>query len=63
MGEVFHHYVELLSDPAHLMVELTFILVIDGLFLGLVWPLVKKSINKRVEAEHAVLDREHGIKH
>lgn len=63
MGEFLHHYTELMSDPAHMAVELTFILVIDGLFLGLIWPLIRKAINKRVEREHAVLDKEHGVKH
>jgi len=63
MGEFLHHYTELMSDPAHMAVELTFILLIDGLFLGLIWPFVRKSINKRVEAEHKVLDQEHGVEH
>jgi len=63
MGEIFHHYTELMTDPAHMLVELTFIVVVDVLFLGLLWPLAKRSVNKRVKAEHRVLDQEHGITH
>jgi hypothetical protein len=63
MHEILHHYAEILTDPAHTMVELTFILVVDGLFLGLVWPVVRKAIDKRVKKEHAVLDAEHGVSH
>jgi hypothetical protein len=63
MGEIFHHYVEIMSDPAHLMAEITLMLLIDVLFLGLIWPVVRKTIDKRVRKEHAILDKEHGIDH
>jgi hypothetical protein len=63
MGEILHHYTEMITDPAHTLVELTFILVVDVIFLGLLWPLAKRAVNKRVNAEHKVLDQEHGIKH
>ena len=63
MGEFLHHYTELMSDPAHMAVELTFILLIDGLVLGLILPFVRTSINKRVEAEHKGLDQEHRDAH
>lgn len=63
MGEIWHHYAEMMTDPAHTLVELTFILMVDVLFLGLLWPLAKRAVNKRVNAEHKVLDAEHGIEH
>ncbi len=61
MHEILSHYGEMMTDPAHTLVELTFILVVDVLFLGLLWPLAKKAVNKRVEAEHKTLDKEHGV--
>lgn len=63
MGEFLHHYTELMSDPAHMAMELTFILIVDVLFLGLLWPLFRKAVNKRVEREHVILDEEHGVQH
>lgn len=65
--EFLHHYWEILSDPAHLAVEITLMLVVDILFLGLVWPLlsrwVRNHIHRDLEREHQVLDVEHGITH
>lgn len=63
MNEFFHHYAELMTDPAHMAVEATFILLIDGLLLGLLVPLTRKYVKAKVAREHAVLDREHGISH
>ncbi len=63
MHEILHHYAEMMTDPAHTLVELTFILVVDVLFLGLLWPLAKRAVNKRVNDEHKVLDQEHGVEH
>lgn len=63
MTEIWRHYEELMSDPAHMMVELTFILLVDVIFLGVLWPLVKKAVNRRVMDEHRTLDEEHGVEH
>lgn len=63
MNDFLHHYVEILSDPAHLAVELTLMLLVDVLVLGLLWPCARRAINKRIHAEHAAIDREHGITH
>lgn len=52
-------YIHLLSDPAHMLVELTFMLVVDMFFLGFVWPLIKRAIRN----EHKVIDAEHGVEH
>ena len=40
MNDFFHHYTEILTDPAHLAVEVTLMLVVDVLFLGLIWPFI-----------------------
>lgn len=63
MNDFFHHYIEILRDPAHLAVELTLMLLVDVLVLGLLWPWVRHAINKRIHAEHQTIDREHGITH
>lgn len=57
MNEILHHYLEILSDPAHLMAEVTLMLVVDVLFLGLIWPLLRKAIKR----EHLTIDAEHGV--
>lgn len=59
MEEFLHHYHEILTDPAHLAVELTLMLLVDVLFLGLIWPLVRRAIKH----EHLVIDEEHGVDH
>lgn len=59
MNEILRHYAELITDPAHTLVELTFNLVVDGLLLGILWPLLKR----RFRREHEVLDAEHGVTH
>lgn len=63
MGEVFAHYAEIMSDPAHLMAEVSLMVIVDVLFLGLLWPLITKTINARFDAEHKALDAEHGVDH
>jgi hypothetical protein len=63
MNEFLDHYYEILSDPAHLAVELTLMLLVDGLVLGLLWPLFRHVIDRRLERHHEELDAEHGITH
>lgn len=66
-GDFWHHYTEILLDPAHLAVEVTLMLVVDVVFLGMVWPLLrsmaKVQAHKVARAEHLVIDREHGVTH
>lgn len=65
--DILHEYVHIMSDPAHLMAEISLMLIIDVLFLGFVWPFMSLRVNRiverRVAAEHKVLDAEHGIVH
>ena len=46
MNEVLNHYRELITDPAHTLVELTFVVVVDILLLGMIVPFVKRSIRR-----------------
>lgn len=66
VGDFFDHYFEIVSDPAHMAAEITFMLILDVVFLGLMWPLmkmaVKRTVEKRVMAEHHTIDVEHGVK-
>jgi hypothetical protein len=63
MHTFLDHYGELLSDPAHTAVELTFTILVDGLVLGLLWPLVRRFIDRRLQRQHRLLDEEHGYVH
>lgn len=74
MSEVLHHYFEIMTDPAHLLAEVTLFFV-DVIFLALIWrPIMKvrdkraearvvKVVDARIAAEHAVIDAEHGVFH
>ncbi len=59
----FAEYWSILTDPAHVAVELTLTAIIDGLLLGLLVPLIKGYVNYRLQRQHAELDAEHGIHH
>ena len=67
VSEFLHEYMHIVSDPAHMLAEVTFMILIDLIFLGLVVPFFKravsKAVDKRVLAEHAILDAEHGVTH
>lgn len=63
VNEFFEHYMDIMSDPAHLAAEVTLMLLVDVLFLGLVWPFLRKWMTNRLRAEHRVLDQEHGVTH
>jgi hypothetical protein len=63
MNEFLHHYAEIMSDPAHFFAEISNTIIIDVLFLGLVWPLVKRVVDRRIRHEHLRIDAEHGVDH
>lgn len=52
MGDILGHYAELVTDPAHTLVELTFVLVIDVIILGVVGKWFTRKLKRR--------DRDHG---
>jgi hypothetical protein len=62
-GGFLHEYWSILTDPAHVSVELTLTLLFDGLLLGVLWPLIRAYFNHVLERQHAKLDEEHGIVH
>ncbi|RNL79689.1 hypothetical protein [Nocardioides marmorisolisilvae] len=62
-GGFLHEYWSILTDPAHVSVELTLTLLFDGLLLGVLWPLIRAYFNHVLERQHAALDEEHGIVH
>lgn len=73
MHGFFAEYLHIISDPAHFAAEVTFMLILDGIVLGIFFPLLKAAaakvarnsvaavVEQRVMAEHAALDAEHGI--
>lgn len=56
-------YFEILTDPAHVAVELTFLVVVDGILAGLLWPLIRRFLEAKLHGQHEQFDREHGIHH
>lgn len=56
-------YWEILSNPAHMAVEITLMFLIDVILLGLLWPLVRAFIDAKLRRQHEEFDREHGIHH
>ncbi len=62
-GGFFAEYWEILSNPAHMAVEITLMFLIDVFLLGLLWPLVRRFIDAKLHKQHVEFDREHGIHH
>lgn len=62
---LWEEYWGLLTDPAHLLFELTFSLAFDILVVAVLWGiLVKKVIIPRLRRDiHKEIDAEHGITH
>ncbi|UWP80418.1 hypothetical protein [Dactylosporangium fulvum] len=63
MNEFLHHYVEIMADPAHLAAEVSLMLLVDVLFLGTIWPMLRRVIDRRIGAEHRKIDQGHGADH
>jgi hypothetical protein len=63
MNEFLHHYAEIMSDPAHFFAEVSNTIIIDVLFLGLIWPVIKRLVDRRIRREHLRIDAEHGVDH
>ncbi len=56
MGQFLRHYTEILTDPAHFAAEITMMLLVDVLFLGLIWPLLRRALDRRVQTRHRTVD-------
>lgn len=52
MSEIFDEYIHVLSNPGHILAEITFMIILDVLILGLVWPFMSKFIKRKVHQEH-----------
>jgi hypothetical protein len=50
---MLHEYLELLTNVPHLMVELTFMIVVDVFILGIAWPFAKRWIIRHDKEKHA----------
>lgn len=59
----FTEYFELLTNPAHIVFELTLMAIVDGLLIGLLWPLFRRFVDYKLRKQHEAFDREHGIHH
>ena len=59
----FQAYWHILSDPAHVAVEITLTILLDVVLLGMFWPMLKTYVNSRLARQHEQLDAEHGITH
>jgi hypothetical protein len=55
---VFREYIEILTDPAHALAELTFV----ALDAALLTPIVL-WLRRLIRREHAAIDTEHGVTH
>ncbi len=63
MDHFIEEFAHLASDPAHLAFEVATTIVIEGILLGLLWPLVKRHIHRDIAHEHAKIEDEHGLEH
>lgn len=62
-GGFLAEYWSILTDPAHIAVEFTFLVVFDIILAGLLWPLAKRFLDAMLRGQHEQYDREHGIHH
>jgi len=59
---IWAEYVSILTDPAHSLVEFTFVAV-DYLIVQTAVHALKRHFHRDIETEHRRLDREHGVSH
>jgi hypothetical protein len=59
MTEFYDHFMELVTDPAHLAFEVFTTFVLEIVILGLLLPLIAR----RIRREHRKIDVEHGVDH
>ncbi len=50
---LFQRYWELVTDPAHLLLELTLIILIDVIIGMIAWPFAKKWLKEHDRKKHA----------
>lgn len=59
-SEFFEAYWNNFADPAHFAAEITYFIILDVLILGFA---IAKINKRRIDAEHARIDAEHGHTH
>jgi hypothetical protein len=59
MSEFYDHFMELVTDPAHLAFEVFTTFILEIVILGLLLPLIAR----RIRREHRQIDIEHGVNH
>jgi len=64
-GNLWQDYLSVALDPAHILAELTFTIVFDGLVIALLWGVIWKQwlLPKLQKQIHHEFDEEHGIEH
>lgn len=58
-GSLWDRYLDLITDPAHLLLEGTLVLVIDVVVGLVLWPLIKRFSRRYLDAYHVIHDAEH----
>ena len=54
MHHFWHEYLHLITDPAHLALEFTMVIMVDVILLGMAWPLVKRAIRRHDKKFHDI---------
>jgi len=62
---VWADFIDVATDPAHILAELTFTLVFDGLVLFLLWgkiikPRITKAVHQSIDADHNIVHTDQG---
>lgn len=52
-------YLDLVTDPAHLLLELTLILIIDVIIGMVAWPFIKAAISRHDARKHPERNCDH----
>lgn len=60
LSSIGHEYLTILTDPAHSLVEFTFVLF-DLLVIDTVRRGLKRHFHRDLSDQHTRLDREHGV--
>lgn len=62
LNEIGQHYLEIITDPAHTLVEATFVLI-EVLIIDVVRRKITQHFHRDIAREHESLDAEHGVAH
>lgn len=63
LATFWDHYVEILSDPAHMAVEVTTEIGMNLLFVLAISPMIGWYARRAAHREHLAIDAEHGVVH